>query len=1559
MAGIIHGESCTCCKDLSPIVKKTLIEVQTLMDGVQGLRGVVLSDKQRTIKELQEINTKLKPVGGISDIVSIAKKFFAIDFNRLDFSKLSVDKPNKKVGKFKVSDITDNPTIDPTKIMSFQGLDLSKLSNLKLSFTVPTIVVTKSLKFGPVSVGIKFFISLKEITWAPEVSADFPTPEAALAELKKGVTKELVRPSQGKSIKDLKNLAKKQFSAQPDILSLLLSPKTPEEFFAAVAVKQVNLYEEVNLGEKMEAIIKEKTESAKNIEKVLKDEVGNKLVESAEDLSKIVSCAPRRTRVPVFREDEILDVIPCAVEKEREKPLQAKTSQELKEVTDLLKQIPGPGESDKAVALVKEFVSKVDAANKIMQNCSDMRLKAVNRLYMYKEVELLHRYAHEYAKHRYESYGNYNSKFSVYFLERDRLQNERAEINVKIASIQRDIAQNPVAVNDPRPGLINNLIAQRSTISTRITAQEDNFSQVRNSFEQGLEAEINDISSDPTDSFSTRITKIRERLLADNNPVSNLVGFDEDGRLLLYANPFVFVNLLQLEANSKNPSAIYGNPGIISSAANSDLFVNYFRPLFYDFNPETDVPKRTGVLEIGVWKKYYSPNRIDLLFTWQEQGYTAPKPVFNEKGEALGVKKEVKIVNGQGQETVQEVPVSVEQCQVNLEVAVPFLETLEKRVSTKIDELAQNVQNGSVAASYLQRIRFFSALEAKYYYSEEFLNDVTFSDSVDIFKSNIPVVIQRSYNVSKKIYEGIQKLIKDTEVEIADYEKCIQTQEKAIEEAAKDYGKKSGLGEAAGGSSESLKDICKKKLGSDPVGGKPSEGECPNYTKNCYWEEYTKLLQIVSLMPIPDTEQLYKRLFRYYPVALQIPVPAPPGVLPSLATGIPDPQISIPLPFLWKHIVTLQTPIGLFVVWIALAGGFVPNPYIMLVDEKMQASFIVTPKGTPTPIPAKQLLVTDIEKKSLLEMIPGLDGTLRIDMSGGLGKLLAGSTRLDFDNPDSGKTVIDKLKKKIKGSLDDLEIPDLSFSVDSEEALEKRRKIREVLETDIPDLSVIDEVLDEVFKAAADSVDKINISSIKIPKNAKYMMTEMPSAINMLETFSELVDSALNAPAEAASKVLGDIGASIKLLNVNEKLNSLVRQEIDKPEIQEAFITINAEIDQLEAGIPDIPQDDIEALKQVITERTKTVKKAIITPLKKVAEKITPEVLGFVALAGTPLPLPVPCYSNVSLPAVPPYITAAIALIQQAPSLIEAFPDDVIADAIGGVLDLTVALPSAEQIFQGGINAVLGLIPPLILPAGMDENLLKMIKNSLQEYFKNLKIRLPKPGLPAPLVIPGSLIKSVIKQAITAFLTALKGVILQYVNKLANAAGPEKVAMVLAFVSVIKLLFGTNLDRISGKDIKSFIVQVVESVAYPPLDTVGTLISIATAVAAPFKSMMELFTLPDPVSLLRKEGPFFEIGTKELQSIVDPLLLSVVPAISQALPFPVILLAASVTPARTVLTKVHPTKSPDLEKLPMWEGLTLKNIPFTLWLDQLAATAQRGALLGSDYVVPYFTPLTP
>jgi hypothetical protein len=50
-------------------------------------------------------------------------------------------------------------------------------------------------------------------------------------------------------------------------------------------------------------------------------------------------------------------------------------------------------------------------------------------------------------------------------------------------------------------------------------------------------------------------------------------------------------------------------------------------------------------------------------------------------------------------------------------------------------------------------------------------------------------------------------------------------------------------------------------------------------------------------------------------------------------------------------------------------------------------------------------------------------------------------------------------------------------------------------------------------------------------------------------------------------------------------------------------------------------------------------------------------------------------------------------------------------------------------------------------------------------------------------------------------------------------------------------------------------------------------------------------------------------------------------------------------------SKLHPTKP--FERIPAWEGLSTKNIPFLIWLDYLVATAQRKSGVGSTYLVPY------
>jgi len=54
--------------------------------------------------------------------------------------------------------------------------------DLTFSVSVPTMIVVKSMKFGPVSLGVKFLISVSRIQWFPVIGPE--TEEEALEILK-------------------------------------------------------------------------------------------------------------------------------------------------------------------------------------------------------------------------------------------------------------------------------------------------------------------------------------------------------------------------------------------------------------------------------------------------------------------------------------------------------------------------------------------------------------------------------------------------------------------------------------------------------------------------------------------------------------------------------------------------------------------------------------------------------------------------------------------------------------------------------------------------------------------------------------------------------------------------------------------------------------------------------------------------------------------------------------------------------------------------------------------------------------------------------------------------------------------------------------------------------------------------------------------------------------------------------------------------------------------------------------------------------------------------------
>lgn len=1544
-----HEKNCECCKTVSPSVRKA---ANTAAKELFAFSAKGLSTEKKTIlKELEKINQQLAPAGGIKDLVQLAKRFFAVNFDELKPGSLGAPDPKKKVGKFKAIDITDNPTIDITKAVNFKGLNLSLLSKLKMSVTVPTITAEKTLKFGPISIGIKFMISLKDISWNPAIHPDFDTPEKALAFIKDAKVTKPVTSSEGKSLPELQNLAKNL--ASPSLKKDLQSAQTPEEFFKKLEANKITLVEEKNIGKELSQIYADAKKSAalKQPEKI-----------GCEDRVDVPEPAP-------FSMEELAQLDQCKVEEiiaEQQAAIQAEAKnnlEELKKEIDAIKEVAKETPTASTIAEAKkaldDFLGKSNECSNEMAECSKKKQKAKDRLDVFKQIQILHEIPLTYLSTRKESYGGYGNSFAALIKKRDNLQEKIIDLTGTTNATVTTATVAPTIQSQELTDLQNELESVKNEYGNAVEGFVKSTEALRDQIDEPGQSVLSTLfggSANPIDAA-------RKSLSSEINPVSNQVGFDELGRLQLFVERSVFLECLTLYQEATGiPSTVnnltqnpLGTQPVINGAP--DIISNYFKPTIYDFDEQTPELPRTGIIEEGVWKKYYSPNRVDLLFTYKEQGYTSPKPQYDSKGQVLGAKKKVEFVNGLKAKISQEVPTSVADCQVDLPIATNFLENIERLTEEKIEKLIQDIKSSSVYKNYINRVKRTAELEARLAFEGIATSQDFLTTSVSVFSNNPPIEFERSLDVALKIESLLRKKIADIRKEIKAAEDCIAKSKKCIEEAAKQYaekvnGKVEGLEE-----SDSIKKEAMAKLGSDPVGATPGNPQFPNYTKNCYWKEYTKILQTVSLMPMPDTEFLNKRLFRYYPIALQFP--AGPAPLPTLALGIPDALVSVPLPYLWVHLLTISTPFGMFVMWIALAGGFVPNPFIMFIDEKNEPMFLLTPRG-PVDLPASQLGIQADEFKSILDYLK-INKTLKIDLGFPTGKLVTGSTRGDATDPDDSKSVIEGIKGKIKKSLDDLEFEDPDFAILTEEGRVKKDKIKKALEKFPPDPNVIDEALRSVMKIAEKKIDDLKISPIKIPKDPKKLAIEPPPISEMLETFTGLIDSTLSAPEEILNIVMKDMGIGIKTLNVKKKITDYSKSLIEKPEFQEKLINADEKIDKLEERIAasDVfSADAAEKRQEIIEERVKAVKEFLVDYIKAVADKITPEMLGFVAIASTLPPLPVPCFTSVALPPVPPWVILTLTLIKQAPSIINAIDEKKIAEVLANTLNLEKPLPSAEKLFYAAFDPLMSFVPDVDIPTDVEVSLTKNIKKSLEAWLTTYKMRLPKVGQPVQIVIPPALIKGIIKKAFTAVVAIILSLIKGEINKALQKVGPEAVGIVIAAIAIIKMLLGVDLHQVKGADIKAFLKSIVETVAYPALDEVQSLIDIANKLKSDFKSIKETFVIPDLkkqlAELERGKGPFIEVGTNEIKAIVDPLLTTAIVNLSKNLPYPVILLGCTVTPARLALTKLNPTKG--FEVVPTWEGITTKNIPFMVWLDQLAASAQRYSLLGSDYVAPYFTP---
>jgi hypothetical protein len=921
-----------------------------------------------------------------------------------------------------------------------------------------------------------------------------------------------------------------------------------------------------------------------------------------------------------------------------------------------------------------------------------------------------------------------------------------------------------------------------------------------------------------------------------------------------------------------------------------------------------------GIIYRDVWNKYNSAERVDFLFTSDEQGYITKKPSTSDlqdtsKYESL---KDIKIDDAK---------------------ALNFLSTFDTQQELRL--LQKIAQSRIDASNYFSSLEVLAKKEASRVYEAQILSlQWDRNDLIKAFKDTKTQYNNEYVSLSKFDLELQQKVVTLQDFSLQK-KSCFAEQEKIIESLFP--------------SSESDQSI--ETPGQDPFGAYPTKSTNPGPQKNCYWKEYTKHLQTVSLMPIPDILALDKRLFRYYPVGLQIRVPSPPGILPTLALGKPDTKISVPLPIIWRHIVTLTTPAGMFVLWLTYCPPYTVSPYLLFFDETMQTTFLTSPKGKVN-VPAPSLKWQKYLEKSLVDRIPGLKIPMRA--------LPPIDSNIDNNKADSTKTYIQDLRNRVKSQIDKIENIDGPLDQDRIDRRIRlnslRLRLKNALDINSPELaSIILEFVNELKQQISGyALQMLDFEPFTVPKTNSKLFGD------------ETVNDALSLKEKIlAMKKAGNV-VSINTVNVGEIVKRECINILDTKEGKSIALEMGNELKILESRLL---STSIE--KEVLDILVKYVSKL----LEKAMKKITPKKLGWVQTPISMIPAisPFPCSSSLEYEPIPLWIILINKALQTLPSMltVPSTKNALLLELLRS-LNLSGRLPSSKDLLTQTVSSTLDIIMNLVgnavpvpgwpnaVPYPKINTITKQVLADSQNAVFKKKLRLP----PAPLgITPITISPSIIREAasgiIVSTLEATFAIIIEdlllYANKNVEQLDTQTINKIKITLTLIKSVLGTDLWDMNEQDVRSVASSFARNTLLSVEDSIKQIMSTAdVAVIKEFKSIFSQIT--GKISLKMKPGePSIDIGQEIVFALFKVYIMEYVTGKRNPLPYPAILIGCSSgLPGWASSTLVNPLSA--LEKTPPWERLSMKNTPFVIFLDLLAATSQRYGGRANSYVIPYFTP---
>lgn len=693
----------------------------------------------------------------------------------------------------------------------------------------------------------------------------------------------------------------------------------------------------------------------------------------------------------------------------------------------------------------------------------------------------------------------------------------------------------------------------------------------------------------------------------------------------------------------------------------------------------------------------------------------------------------------------------------------------------------------------------------------------------------------------------------------------------------------------------------KKTLGSDPIGfnsfTKGATTGDPDFTSMCYWKEFAKCANKVNLLPLPGDKLKNIRKLRYWPVGLIIPTPAK--------------LIKIPFPQIWKPLVVIPSPLGTIVVFLAQCG-IIPSPFVFIVSSTGSKNFLISLKG-----PQKNMGY-DIDDKTNSN---GFAGPLfkanvslpPLDLLKGI-NLNLGDFSKKLNSSDTPEALLDEFVSKAIKSIDS--IGDIRL-----DALTKP-------------LSDVNETIAAIKADAIKAVSKLNLGTIKFPKDSSKLRKRKTGIQEVIDEFNEL--------SQRGEKFKDKNHFKVKL-HINKFISNI--SSIDLPNLSMSNLTIkdvterkkkilsdfNREIFKLAKGVSDLKIDTsklntgekIEDIKESYNNATSAYKSFMSNNVEKM-------------LAGASIKLFSPfkkCCTDAGF--------SKSVNIDPSVLLVFSAIENKISNIINNLSDVDLKnlkinnLPDIKGFF---LKRIMKKLPDQSLPKIIDifnvESILKLIKPVLGVISIPQIPFVSVPGLPSQININVS--------------TLLKPLMIKAIKDLDV---------------VTKTLNNSILSRpaqISSQDLKACLKNSVLSIK----DQIDKKIRVFTKISDIYKSINGASkTIIDesfPILKIKAEAKALLKSKKNkinMLNLVDPSVIKVL--LSTSLPIfnklmklpgshiPIIILCALEQARKARL--LHPVLNQD--DIPSWDRLTVKNPLFVIFLDKFCSTAAdcTGIVLGRSW----------